>query len=256
MIEMRMKMGMAIVAAAMILASVVVADAATQQRAFALKDPVTLHAKPDEGSKSWEASLPEGGVAAPSAVRDKSDDLWYKVTVDGRTGWLHQEGVRLKMGPKSKSAVGVYERCAGVRAKAMAGKIEGWSEGEPIAVDDGEVVTWTTDGGLFQVLVKGSKTEDVYFRATGPAACKALLGADLIGMRMDALRSKMGTPTMRETPDGERDVDILSYELQGRDMTLAFHMSEDELQWVELHRGGTGEATKGWSPDVLYERER
>ena len=229
---------------------------AAEQRAFALKDPVTLYAKADESSNSWEVSLPEKGVAVPSAIRDKNDALWYKVTVDGRTGWLFNEGIRLRMGPKSKFAASVYKRCSGVRSRVVKKPGQMWNEGDPIEAGRGEVVTYTTDGGLFQILKSGSRTEDVYFRATGAEACKTFLGFDPIGMHKDKLRGKVGTPTVRETPDGERETSILSYELPDRDMTMAFHLRNDKVQWFELYRGATGEAAQGWSPDVLYERDQ
>ncbi len=227
-----------------------------EQRAFALTDPVTLYSKMDMNSKSWEVSIPDGGVVVPSASRDKQDRLWYKVTVGGHTGWLFNEGIRLRMGPKSKFADGVYKRCANVRASALKGKAKGWSEGdETIEVAGGEVATWTGDGALFQIFEKGSKTEDIYFKATGSRASKEFLGFDAIGMSWPDLRKKVGTPTVRETPEGEPDARIISYELSNRNMTLAFHIDGDNVEWFELYKGKTGEAGKGWNPDVLYARE-
>ncbi|MBQ9564785.1 MAG: hypothetical protein IJU98_04280 [Synergistaceae bacterium] len=221
---------------------------AAEQRAFALKDPVTLYSKMDMSSKSWEVSLPENGVKVPSANRDKQNRLWYKVTVNGKTGWLFNEGIRLRMGSASKFAANVYNRCAKVRANVVKGKAKGWSEGETI----GNVVTWVGDGALFQVQGK----QDLYFKVTGSSASKDFLGFDAIGMSWPDLRKKAGTPTVRETPDGEPDARIISYELSGRNMTLAFHIDGDEVQWFELYQGKTGEATEGLGPDVLYEREQ
>ncbi|MCR4819001.1 MAG: hypothetical protein K5841_08615 [Fretibacterium sp.] len=232
------------------------ASAWAEQRAFALTDPVTLYSKMNMNSKSWEVSLPDGGVVVPSASRDKQNRLWYKVTVDGHTGWLFNEGIRLRMGPKSKFAAGVYKRCANVRARVLKGKAKNWEEsGETIEVSDGEVATWTSDGAIFQILDKGSSTEDIYFKATGSKASKEFLGFDAIGMSWEKLRAKVGTPTVRETPDGEPDARIISYELSDRNMTLAFHIDGDTVEWFELYRGRTGEAAKGWNPDVLYARE-
>ncbi|MCR5347401.1 MAG: hypothetical protein K6E38_06445 [Fretibacterium sp.] len=227
-----------------------------EQRAFALTDPVTLYSKMDMNSKSWEVSIPEGGVVVPSANRDKQNRLWYKVRVDGHTGWLFNEGIRLRMGPKSKFASKVYKRCAGIRASALKGKAKNWDKsGESIEAANGEVVTWTSDGALFQILDKGGSTEDIYFKATGSRASKDFLGFDAIGMSWPALRKKVGTPTVRETPEGEPDARVISYELSDRNMTLAFHISGDNVEWFELYKGRTGDAAKGWNPDVLYERE-
>ena len=136
---------------------------AAEQRAFALKDPVTLYAKPDESAKSWEVSLPDEGVKVPSAIRDKDDALWYKVTVDGRTGWLFNEGIRLLMGGKSRVAESVYKRCAGVRSRVMKKPGNAWQEGATTDETDGTLVTYTTEGGAFQALMTGDGVEDVFF---------------------------------------------------------------------------------------------
>ena len=223
-------------------------SALAEQRAFALVDPVTLYSKMDENSKSWEVSLPDKGVVVPSASRDKQNRLWYKVTVNGKTGWLFNEGIRLRMGPKSKFADKVYKRCADVRAKVAKGKSKGWSKGDEVA----GVVTWAGDGALFQT--QGGK--DIYFKVNGSKASKDFLGFDAIGMSWPDLRAKVGTPTVRETPEGDRDARIISYELSDRNMTLAFHIRGDEVEWFELYKGTTGEATEGIDPDALYEREQ
>ena len=232
------------------------AAGAAEQRAFALRDPVTVYARPEEGARSWEASLPAKGVAVPSAIRDKNDELWYKVTVDGRTGWIPHEGIRLRMGPKSKWAANTYKRLAALRARVLKDAPEAWSQGGSIDDAGGEVTTFTMNGGLFQILRKGSRTEDIYFRANSAEACRAFLGFNPIGMDKDEIRSKVGTPTVRETPAGDRAASILSYEIAGQDMTAALHLRNDVVEWFELYRGGAGDAAKGWSPDVLYERDQ
>ena len=249
-----MKKFLSVLVLSLALFAVVGAEAA-EQRAFPLKDPVTMYEKPNEGAKSWEVSLPDKGVKVPSAIRDKNDALWYKVTVDGRTGWIFNEGIRLLMGGKSKFAESAYKRCAGVRSRIVKDTGSTWTLGNTIETDDGEVVTYTMDGGLFQVRKNGSRVEDIYFFADRPGACKTFLGFDPIGMHKDKLRGKVGTPTVRETPDGEREVSILSYEAANSGMTMAFHMKNDHVVWFELYRGKTGDAQKGWSPDVLYERD-
>ena len=145
---------------------------AVEQRAFALKDPVTLYAKPDESAKSWEVSLPDEGVKVPSAIRDKDDALWYKVTVDGRTGWLFNEGIRLLMGGKSRVAESVYKRCAGVRSRVMKKPGSAWQEGATTDETDGTLVTYTTEGGAFQALKTPSKcTRTSSAPRSGPRRC-------------------------------------------------------------------------------------
>ena len=148
--------------------------ALAEQRAFALVDPVTMYSKMDENSKSWEVSLPDEGVVVPSASRDKQNRLWYKVTVNGKTGWLFNEGIRLRMGPKSKFASNAYKRCADLRAKVVKGKDKSWSKGEPID----NIVTYVGKGVLFQT----QSGRDLYFKVTGSKASRDILGFDAIGM--------------------------------------------------------------------------
>lgn len=228
---------------------------ATEQRAFALEETLTMYAKPDMGAKSWEVGLPEAGVTVPSAIRDKKDMLWYKVTVDGKTGWLYQEGVRLKMGPKSKSAANIYKRYVAARLKIAEKTPKGWTRSDPVHVEGAEVHTWKSKGAMFQVSGEGKKAEDVYFKANTAAACKTFLGFEAVGMDKDALRSKVGTPTVRETPLGEPEISILSYELAGEDMTLAFTLRDLVVESVELYAGATGEAETNQENEVLELRK-
>ena len=224
---------------------------AAEQRAFSLEDSLTLYAKPDKDAKSWDVSLPEEGVLVPSAIRDKEDMLWYKVTVDGRTGWLYQEGVRLRMGPKSKAADNLYKRYAAARQKIADKTPKGWVQEEDVAADGAMVETWSSKGALFQIVGEGKKARDIYFKANTAAACKEFLGFEAVGMDKDALRSKVGTPTVRETPSGEPEVSVLSYELSGQDMTLAFTLKSNVVESVELYSGGVGKASEGWPGEVL-----
>lgn len=224
---------------------------AAEQKAFPLEDSLTLYAKPDKEAKSWEISLPESGVLVPSAIRDEEDMLWYKVKADGKTGWLYQEGVRLRMGAKSKVGSNVYKRYVSVRRKIADKTPKGWTRKEGISVEDGVVDTWVSKGALFQVKGEGKDAADVYFKANTTAACKTFLGFEAVGMTKEALRSKVGTPTVRETPSGEPEVSILSYELSDRDMTLAFTLRSNVVESVELYTGMTGDSGANWPGEVL-----
>nr|MBQ6739475.1 hypothetical protein [Synergistaceae bacterium] len=236
---------------------------AAEQRAYALTETVKLYAKASEGSSYTEVSLPEDGVNVPSATRDAKDNLWYKVTVDGETGWLAQEGIRLKMGGKSKSADNLFRKCVAARQKIIKNPGTKWEEGDAIensgsAAGSGKVITFVNNanGALFQVVKHGSKLEDVYFKATSSSMCKLFLGFDAIGMNRNEIRSKVGTPTVRETPDGEPNVSITSYEMADKNFTLAFHFTDGLIDYFEIYKGRAGEAAKGWTPDVLYERDQ
>ena len=235
---------------------------AAEQRAYALADSVRLYARASEGSKYTEVSLPDDGVTVPSATRDAKDNVWYKVNLDGQTGWLAQEGIRLKMGGKSKTASNLFRKCAAARQKIINNPGTQWEEGSAVdnsgsAAGGGSVITFVnSNGGLFQVVKKGSKLEDVYFKAVSSSMCKLFLGFDAIGMDRTEIRSKVGTPTVRETPPGEPNVSITSYELADKNMTLAFHFTDGLIDYFELYKGSAGEINRGWTPDVLYEREQ
>ena len=150
------------VAAVVLLAMLTAPGAeAVEQRAFALEETLTLYAKPDKEAKSWEVSLPESGVAVPSAIRDKEDMLWYKVKVDGRTGWLYQEGVRLRMGPKSKVAANLYKRYAAARLEIADKMPRGWTQEESVQAGDTDVETWTSKGAVFQISGEGKRAKDL-----------------------------------------------------------------------------------------------
>ena len=240
------------VAAVVLLAMVTALGAeAVEQRAFALEETLTLYAKPDKEAKSWEVSLPDSGVAVPSAIRDKEDMLWYKVKVDGRTGWLYQEGVRLRMGPKSKVAANLYKRYAAARLKIVDKTPKGWTQEESVQAGGIEVDTWTSKGAVFQISGEGKRAKDLYFKANTASACKVFLGFEAVGMSKDELRSKVGTPTVRETPSGEPEISILSYELPDHDLTLVFTLRDQVVESAEFHRGETGEGERGWTGDVL-----
>ena len=93
----------------------------------------------------------------------------------------------------------------------------------------------------------GSRVDDIYFEAHGESTCTAFLGFNALGMDRNDLRKKFGPPTMRETPPDEPDVNILSYELSDRDMTLAMHMRrsrgsrEARVEKMILYKGRTGD---------------
>ncbi|NLL36983.1 MAG: hypothetical protein GX256_05620 [Fretibacterium sp.] len=226
---------------------------AAEQRAFALENPVRLYKKTDENSQYQEVDLPEEGVNVPSAVRrGPQKELWYKVKVQGKEGWIFSEGIRLKMGPKSKVAENLFQRYMKARAQILSKAPKGWERLDDVEAEDGGTIeTWSSKGALFQLLKSSGKTRDIYFKATTKAACKTFLGFEAIGMTMDALRSKVGTPTVRETPKGERGVNILSYEMSKRDMTLVVTLKSDVVQHVEFHTGKAGEASEAWPYEVL-----
>ena len=138
------------------------------QWGFALEESLPLYEKADADSDSEYVDFDIKWFKVPSAVRDDDNNLWYKVTIGKKSGWLAQNGVRLKLqnGGKSKAAAALYKK----------------------------------------------KNAD-----------------SLKGLSQKDLRKKLGTPTMRETPYDQADVNILSYELAGKKAVTLVVTLEDEV---------------------------
>ena len=62
----------------------------------------------------------------------------------------------------------------------------------------------------------------------------------LLGLTQDEVRSKLGTPTMRETPYEENEVNILSFELADRNMTLVVTLRDGEVEKAAFYNGRAG----------------
>ena len=215
------------------------------QWAFPLESTLRLYNRADSSSRSREIDMPQKWISVPSAVRDDNNYLWYKVKINGREGWLAQDGIRLKMGGKSKLATNLAKNYAKARRKIMnnPGK---WTH----FTEDG-VTVFQTDGktgdASFKVVEGTSKVVDVFFSTSDYRICRDFLGVDLIGWTQPEVRSKLGTPTMRESPYESPEISILSFELADRDMTLSIlerrepGEREGTVYRVELYRGTTGE---------------
>ena len=212
------------------------------QWALALESTLPFHRKADINSDFADVDMPNKWLRVPSAVRDDDNYLWYKVTVDGDTGWLPQNGVRLKMGGKSKIAANLYKNYVKARKKVMA-KPKGWD----INKED-EVTSYYSDGGEFRVIKLKKGIEDVFFSTDDPKTCREFLGVDLIGKSQPQARKILGTPTMRESPAENRDINVLSYELPDKDITFVITErredgdTEGTVTGVSFYRGRTGEA--------------
>ena len=185
--------------------------------------------------------MPQKWISVPSAVRDDDNFLWYKVTVNGKSGWLPQNGIRLKMGGKSKLAANLLKNYVKARRKVMDNP-RGWSS----SIEDG-FTEYSTDGGMFRVIDGRRGVEDVFFSTNDYKICREFLGVDLIDWSQPEVRSKLGTPTMRETPYESPEISILSFELEGSNMTLSVLErredgdTEGTVYRVELYAGRTGE---------------
>ncbi len=60
------------------------------QWALVLESPIRLYDEADIDSGFSEIDVAEKWIRVPSAVRDDDNYLWYKVTINGETGWLPQ----------------------------------------------------------------------------------------------------------------------------------------------------------------------
>lgn len=211
------------------------------QWAYPLEDTLRLYRKSDRNSRSVEVDMPQKWISVPSAVRDDDNYLWYKVSISGKSGWLPQNGIRLKMGGKSKSAANIYSNYVKARRKVMNNP-RGWNVSE----EDG-FTEYSKDGAMFRVLEGRNGVIDVFFSTNSYEICREFLGVDLIDWSQPEVRSKLGTPTMRETPYDSPEISILSYELEGRNMTLSVLErreagdNEGTVYRVELYAGRNGE---------------
>ena len=211
------------------------------QWALALEPALPLHQKPDIDSDFTDADMPNKWLKVPSSVRDDDNYLWYKVTIDGESGWLPQNGVRLKMAGKSSLAAKLYSNYVKARRKVMANP-KGWDIN-----DEDDVTAYYSDGGEFRVIERRNKVEDVFFSTDNKKICRDFLGVDLIGKSQPQARKVLGTPTMRESPADDKNINVLSYELSDRDITLVITErredgdTEGTVTGVSFYRGRTGE---------------
>ncbi|MBR0168509.1 MAG: hypothetical protein IJQ08_07535 [Synergistaceae bacterium] len=216
------------------------------QWAYPLEEYMSLYRRADRNSRSEEIRMPQKWISVPSAVRDDDNYLWYKVTVNGKTGWLAQNGILLKMGPKSKSAANLYRKYRQARRKIMDRTPKEWSS----YVEDGATVYETqgrTGDASFKVIEGRRGVEDVHFSTSDYRICREFLGVDLIGWSQPEVRSKLGTPTLRETPYDTPEYNFLYFEIDGSDMTLSVlerregNDTEGTVYRVEIFEGRVGD---------------
>ncbi|MBQ9419386.1 MAG: hypothetical protein IJU31_03300 [Synergistaceae bacterium] len=203
-----MKKVLILLSLAVVVFSPVVSDAhpaapSKGQWAFALEGSLPLYQAPDSKSDSAYVEVPEQWLKVPSAVKDNEDNMWYKVQIGKETGWLAQNGVLLKMGPKSKAASDLYDAYAKKMRKAKK------------------------NPGLFT-------TED-------PAECKEFLGFNPLGMNETSIQKRLGKPTARYTDYIESQFTTFSYELPTKNMTFDVFLQNGKVYAIELRNGSAEE---------------
>lgn len=223
---------LALLAAALLMLGATAASAA-EQRAFSISgEGVAMYERPDRTTKSWTATIPSDGVAVPSAMRDKAGDLWYKATIDGRTGWMHYVGLRLRMGSKSKIATAAFKKLESTLDAILKGRDKSWSD---VGATEGSDKTFTLGEASINTISTPNGYRASQFHSSDGRACKQILGFDPIGMKMDALRGKLGTPTIRETPDGEPKSTMLTYEATEGDKRLEVFLENDKVVMISMY---------------------
>lgn len=189
------------------------------QWAYPLEEYMTLYKKADRNSRAEEIRMPQKWISVPSAVRDEDNYLWYKVSINGKTGWLPQNGILLKMGGKSKLAANLLKKYSKARRKVMNNP-DDWSAREQDGVTVYETQGRTGDAS-FKVVEGRNGVKDVFFSTSDYRICREFLGVDLVDWSQPEVRSKLGTPTFRETPYESPELSFLYFELDGRNMTLS-----------------------------------
>lgn len=210
----------------LVIASVAIAEPQPPEKgqwAWSLESSLPLYEKPDANSDYEDVDMPEKWIQVPSAVRDDNNSLWYKVTIEGKTGWLSENGIRLKMGPKSKNAANLYKNYVKAREQIVNKKVKGWR-----SEDEGNTTIYSSEGCQFQIERHGKKIEDVYFECSDGEICEFFFGFNPIGMNESQIRNKMGTPTIRETLYDEPEVTTLFYELDGKSFVLSVRLYQEE----------------------------
>ena len=79
------------------------------QWVFALEDSLPLYEDPNPKADVEYVELPEAWLKVVSTVRDAENNLWCRIKIGKKSGWLAQNGILFKVGPKSKTASDLYD---------------------------------------------------------------------------------------------------------------------------------------------------
>jgi len=173
------------------------------QWAFALENSLPVYEQPDAKADAETVEFPESWLKLLGSRRDEEGSLWYKVKIGKKIGWLAQNGVLLKIGPKSKTASDLYDTYAKNTKKA--------------------------------------KKNPELFASEDPAECKAFLGFNPLGMSEASIQKRLGTPTARYTDFIESQFTTFSYELPTKNITFDVCMQDGKVYAIELRSGRAGD---------------
>ena len=172
------------------------------QWAYALEDSLPLYEAPNAKADVEYVEPPEEWLKVISSVRDDEDNLWCKVKIGKSSGWLAQNGILFKGGPKSKTASDLYS--------AYEKKMK-----------------------------KANKTPEL-FASEDPSECKEFLGFNPLGMTETSIQKRLGKPTARYTDYFEPQFTTLAYEFPNKDMTFDVCMENGKVYTIRLNNGRVG----------------
>lgn len=172
------------------------------QWVFALEDSLPLYKAPDEKADVEYVELPEEWLKVLSTTRDNENNLWCKVKIGKSSGWLAQNGILFKIGPKSKTASDLYN--------------------------------------AYEKKMKKAKKSPELFVSEDPSECKEFLGFNPLGMNETSIQKRLGKPTARYTDYFEPQFTTLAYELPNKNMTFDVCMENGRVYTIRLNNGRVG----------------
>ena len=172
------------------------------QWAFALEDSLPLYREPSDRSEAEYVEPPEEWLKVTSSVRDKDDNFWCKVKINGQEGWLAQNGILFKIGPQSQTASVLYN--------------------------------------AYERKMKKAKKAPESFASEDPRECKEFLGFNPLGMNETSIRKRLGKPTARYTDYFEPQFTTLTYEIPNKGMTFNVCMENGRVYTIRLDNGRVG----------------
>ena len=172
------------------------------QWAFALEDSLPLYNAPDSKADVEYIELPEEWLKVLSTARDVDGSLWCKVKIGKNSGWLAQNGVLFKGGPKSKTASDLYS--------------------------------------AYEKKMKKANKAPELFASEDPSECKEFLGFNPLGMNETSIQKRLGQPTARYTDYFEPQFTTLTYEFPHKNMTFNVCMENGKVYTIRLDSGRVG----------------
>lgn len=189
--------------------------------------PALLLERPERGASGREIMLPEE-LDIEDAVLSNGG-YWYKVTVQGVTGWLFQDTLFVRTGESGENmrVDTVYdamdEACGALFAGEGPGKPWVRRPDVPVPAGDGHadwvIETWAAKDAVFQTMTLGDRTHTLYFAADTAQAARKFLGNAFVGLTGEELRNRLGRETSRVGSS-------LRYEQAGGHTFLEFQMKD------------------------------